>query len=137
MTGTEPTNSRRAEWAKAALALFTAETFGGDHPDAMPLSDLEDAITDLICDLLHLVEILPPLDASAIHARALAHFEDEIKQEQPPDRTELVEALRLCEDALSSLARLDDGTPSVSALNAARALIARAEQTPQCGGRHD
>jgi hypothetical protein len=40
--------------------------------------------------------------------------------------SELLEALELCEDALSDLARLDDGTPSVSALLAARAAIAKA-----------
>jgi hypothetical protein len=36
-------------------------------------------------------------------------------------------ALELCEDVLSDLARLDDGTPSVSALNAARTAIAKAK----------
>lgn len=36
----------------------------------------------------------------------------------------LLEALELCEDALSDLARTDDGTPSVSAMNMARAAIA-------------
>src|ERR1700679_4257089 len=40
---------------------------------------------------------------------------------------ELVEALELCEDVLSELARLDDGTPSISALNAARKAIAKAK----------
>jgi len=33
----------------------------------------------------------------------------------------------LCEDVLSELARLDDGTPSISALNLARAAIAKAK----------
>jgi hypothetical protein len=36
-----------------------------------------------------------------------------------------LEALELCEDALSDPARLDDGTPSIRALIAARAVIAR------------
>jgi hypothetical protein len=40
---------------------------------------------------------------------------------------ELLEALELCEDALSELARLDDGTPSISALGAARAAITKAK----------
>lgn len=40
---------------------------------------------------------------------------------------EMLDALRLCEDALSDLARIDDGTPSVSALNMARDAIAKAE----------
>jgi hypothetical protein len=38
----------------------------------------------------------------------------------------MLDALCLCEEALSDLARLDDGTPSVSALNMARAVIAKA-----------
>jgi hypothetical protein len=38
----------------------------------------------------------------------------------------MLDALRLCEDVLSELSRLDDGTPSVSALNMARAAIAEA-----------
>ena len=33
--------------------MFTAETFSGDHPDTMHRDDLECAIGDLICDLLH------------------------------------------------------------------------------------
>ena len=40
---------------------------------------------------------------------------------------DLLEALELCEDVLSELARLDDGTPSISALNLARAAIAKAK----------
>lgn len=39
---------------------------------------------------------------------------------------EMLEALKLCEDVLSDLARLDDGTPSVSALHMARNAIASA-----------
>ena len=35
-------------------------------------------------------------------------------------------ALKLCEEVLSDLARLDDGTPSVSALNMTRAALAKA-----------
>jgi hypothetical protein len=50
----EPSNCDRARWAGNALAAFTAETFSGDHPDTMARSDLECAIGDLICDLLHL-----------------------------------------------------------------------------------
>jgi hypothetical protein len=39
---------------------------------------------------------------------------------------EMLEALELCEEVLSELARLDDGTPSVSALHMATNAIARA-----------
>src|SRR5580658_7284429 len=42
---------------------------------------------------------------------------------------DMLEALEVCEDVLSNLARLDDGTPSVRALNLARAAIARARGT--------
>lgn len=38
---------------------------------------------------------------------------------------EMLEALELCADVLSVLARLDDGTPSISALHLARDLIAK------------
>ena len=38
---------------------------------------------------------------------------------------DLLEALELCADCLAELARLDDGTPSVSALNRARAALAK------------
>jgi hypothetical protein len=40
---------------------------------------------------------------------------------------EMLEALELCVDCLADLARLDDGTPSISALEQARAAIARAK----------
>jgi hypothetical protein len=39
---------------------------------------------------------------------------------------EMLKALELCEDVLSELARLDDGTPSISALHMARDAIAKA-----------
>ena|SRR5271168_1372263 len=42
---------------------------------------------------------------------------------------EMLEALEFCEDVLAELARLDDGTPSISALHAARAAIAKAKPT--------
>lgn len=40
--------------------------------------------------------------------------------------SDLLEALELCVDSLADLARLDDGTPSISALNQARTAIAKA-----------
>jgi hypothetical protein len=39
---------------------------------------------------------------------------------------DMLEALELCQEVLTELARVDDGTPSISALNAARAAIAKA-----------
>jgi hypothetical protein len=77
----EPTNVQRAQWAKAALAVFTAETYSGDHPDTMDSADLETAIADLICDLLHFARFHPRMDAAEIHAHALGMFEQEIAEE--------------------------------------------------------
>jgi hypothetical protein len=39
---------------------------------------------------------------------------------------DMLEALELCVDCLADLARLDDGTPSISALDKVRAAIAKA-----------
>jgi len=39
---------------------------------------------------------------------------------------EMFKALELCVDALDELARLDDGTPSISALHLARAVLTKA-----------
>jgi len=69
----EPTNQDRARWAKDALARFTAETFGGDHPDTMHRDDLECAIGDLIADLLHLAR-QKGFDPQAILEQGNAHF---------------------------------------------------------------
>ena len=38
---------------------------------------------------------------------------------------DMLEALELCEEVLAERARLDDGTPSISALHLARAAIAK------------
>jgi hypothetical protein len=77
----EPTNVQRAQWAKNALDVFIAET-DGDEPDSMHPSDLEDAICDLICDLMHLAHFHPRMDPAVIHARALTHFDHEIAEAQ-------------------------------------------------------
>lgn len=76
----EPTNAQRAQWAKNALAVFTSETYSGDHPDTMHPGDLETAIGDLICDLLHFARYQPRMDAGAIHAHALGMFEQELAE---------------------------------------------------------
>jgi hypothetical protein len=49
----EPTNADRARWARNALEIFTAQTYSGSDPETMEPHDLECAIGDLICDLLH------------------------------------------------------------------------------------
>jgi hypothetical protein len=77
---TEPTNADRAEWAKQALATFTARTYGGDHPDAMDRGDLETAVYDLIADLLHFA-YRQGFDTDAVLASAVLHFEAEQREE--------------------------------------------------------
>jgi hypothetical protein len=77
----EPTNADRAHWAKHALAVFTDETFSGDHPDTMDRSDLEDAITDLICDLLHYSR-QQAFDVGTIAQQAFGHFGFELLNEE-------------------------------------------------------
>jgi hypothetical protein len=79
---TEPTNVQRAQWARKALAVFTAETYSGDHPDTMHPEDLETAIGDLICDLLHVARYHPRMDALAIDSHALNMFEQELAEEK-------------------------------------------------------
>ncbi len=73
----EPTNRDRARWARDALAVFTAETFSGDHPDTMHRDDLECAIGDLIADLLHLAQ-QKGFDPQAILEHANGHFKTEL-----------------------------------------------------------
>ena len=71
-----PTNAERAAWAHNALATFTAQAFGGEHPDAMNVDDLEAAVTDLICDLLHLAE-RSGFDPQRVVERANSHYRTE------------------------------------------------------------
>jgi hypothetical protein len=76
MALSEPTNAERAQWAKAALAVFTVETYSGDHPDTMFPGDCESAIQDLISDLLHLA-VQKGMDVKQLHRSALVMFEAE------------------------------------------------------------
>jgi len=80
ITALEPTNAQRAQWATNALAVFSAETYSGDHPGTMHPGDMESAIGDLICDLLHLAA-RKDMDASAIHEHARRMFEQEVAEE--------------------------------------------------------
>jgi hypothetical protein len=73
----EPSNEDRARWANNALRVFVGTTFNGDNPDTMDRDDLECAIADLICDLLHLAE-QKGLDTRKMRERAIAHFEAEL-----------------------------------------------------------
>lgn len=76
----EPTNADRARWARNALAVFTAETYGGDHPDTMDRGDLETAVSDLIADLLHFA-VSQGFDADEILRSASFHFEAELAED--------------------------------------------------------
>lgn len=97
----EPTNADRTAWAKDALAVFTAATFG-DHPDRMHPADLEHAVGDLIADLLHYA-VQNVFDAGSIMQRACGHFGAELLEEATQGLTmldrgitsELIEALHL------------------------------------------
>lgn len=78
MTG-EPSNEQRAEWAQHAMDAFGRKVFGGRSFDALD-GDQEDAISDLICDLLHLC-IVRGIDPDNVTRRAIGHFAEEIAQE--------------------------------------------------------
>lgn len=65
-----PTNNERAEWADEALKVFARRTGLNLEVEA------DDAIGDLICDLLHLAK-LRGFDAHKLHARGKANFEHE------------------------------------------------------------
>jgi hypothetical protein len=77
----EPTNTQRAHWTRAALAIFTDRTYSGGHPDSMDRDDFECEITDLICDLLHLARH-EQFDAFIVHQRALTRFRLELLDEE-------------------------------------------------------
>ncbi|MGD9691413.1 MAG: hypothetical protein AB7G17_01065 [Phycisphaerales bacterium] len=78
-----PINRDRADWAKLALTAFTAETYCGDHPDAMHPGDLECAIGDLIADLLHFAA-QQGFDPGELLGRAHEHFQAEAAEEARP-----------------------------------------------------
>jgi hypothetical protein len=76
----EPTNADRAAWAKEALAVFTARTFSGDHPDSMDRDDLESAVGDLVADLLHFATQQGFSTGDTVR-RALGNFGAELLEE--------------------------------------------------------
>ncbi|CAN5142181.1 hypothetical protein BH10PLA2_BH10PLA2_34800 [soil metagenome] len=73
----EPSNQDRARWANNALRVFAATTWNGENSDTMHGEDLECAIADLVCDLLHLAD-QKGLNAQKILWRGNAHFEAEL-----------------------------------------------------------
>ena len=66
----EPTNDDRADWAQAAINAFQAVT----------RTDDEDAVPDLIADLLHLA-VRQGLDPQLMLDRAQSNFEAERAEE--------------------------------------------------------
>lgn len=64
-------NGNRAEWANVAVKAFQTET----------LTDDEDALSDLICDLMHWADRhLPEGDSWDVHLRrAVDHYFEEIR----------------------------------------------------------
>ncbi len=64
----EGMNDDRAGWAETALQAFMAETG----------TDVEDALSDLLCDLQHLCDRFPALgDFATQAARAAQAYEEE------------------------------------------------------------
>jgi hypothetical protein len=69
MTISEPTNSDRAAWAAEALATFRRRTG----------TDCEDALPDLLCDLMHWADE-HGLDFNAALSRAHDHHHAEVQE---------------------------------------------------------
>lgn len=71
------TNKERAAWAEAALETFVSEVrHDGKELSDLPPGDREDAIGDLICDLLHYAE-QQGFDTGLILSDAENMFEEE------------------------------------------------------------
>jgi hypothetical protein len=84
---TYPTNADRAAWANAAMDLFRQLT-GCDE---------EDALCDLLCDLMHW-SLQQDFDFTAALDRARHHYDAELLEELlrlpvPADATALVDAM--------------------------------------------
>lgn len=73
----EVTNEMRAEWAKNALTLFTMETYYDRSPEQLTSEDREDAVADLICDLLHYANS-QGFDCNNVTRRSIALFKEEV-----------------------------------------------------------
>jgi hypothetical protein len=82
----EPTNSDRAAWARRTLATFVMAMGGTTISELDPL-DFNDAISDLICDLLHLAD-QNGLDPEIITGQALSNFDAELDEDTDPATSE-------------------------------------------------
>jgi len=76
----EPTNEDRAEWAVVAAAAFAGLVYHTDDFDSLDEGDQEDALSDLICDLLHLAH-QRGFNTTQMLERANGHFEEELREE--------------------------------------------------------
>jgi hypothetical protein len=85
----EPTNADRARWAKDALAVFTAKTFGGRRPDSLHNDELECVISDLVCDLMHFARDRR-IDTGGFLQRACGHFAAELLEESLPSSRSII-----------------------------------------------
>ena len=70
----DPTNEMRAEWAERAVDVFIT----------IVATDREDAVADLLCDLMHLCQRQPERYGSfeAALARGRANYQAEVEEEQ-------------------------------------------------------
>lgn len=75
----EPSNEQRAEWAEHAMDAFGRKVFGGRSFHELE-EDQEDAIADLICDLLHLC-VATGIDPDDVTRRGIRNFADEVAME--------------------------------------------------------
>lgn len=73
MTYKEPNNLDRAAWAETALDAFRAETG----------TDREDAVCDLLCDLMHLCAFKSDIygDFNVQQKRGAGHFQCETEED--------------------------------------------------------
>lgn len=70
-------NFMRSAWAQTALESFAEET----KQDVKIKEEKEEAIGDLICDLLHLASH-SGMDAGEIHAKSLRTYEGEVVDDE-------------------------------------------------------
>jgi hypothetical protein len=97
------TNRTRASWAEACVSVFIQHTG----------CDREDALGDLLCDLMHWA-VLHDFDLAAALDRALGHFEEELVDEgqaPPAQPSGLLAAPRLFQPSALLLEALEDLVP--------------------------
>ncbi len=74
------TNEMRSAWAEHALNVFTEETLYGRSPEQLHPEDREDAVSDLICNLLHYAR-KQGFNSYDVARRSLATFSGEVEDE--------------------------------------------------------